>query len=106
MLEREIQKEGELALKAAFGHDVHLWMADTGGYVPWGKVRASIARIAQAPARWRIVLSALHPTRVGVVGGADTQGCLRRRWIGIEWIRGGGPPLHRADTPTVERRAD
>lgn len=88
-LERDIQREGEAALKAAFGSDIHLWTADTGGYVPWGKVRAAIARIAQAPSRWRQVLATLHPTRVGVVGGADTQGCLRGRWIGVEWKRPG-----------------
>ncbi len=89
MRERDIQKEGEAALKAAFGHDIHLWTADTGGYVPWGQVRTAIARIAAAPARWRQVLATLHPTRVGVVGGADTQGCLRGRWIGVEWKRPG-----------------
>lgn len=88
-LERDIQKEGEQALRAAFGADIECWTADTGGYVPWSTVRAAIARIAQNPARWRQVLATLHPTRVGVLGGSDTQGCLRSRWIGIEWKRSG-----------------
>lgn len=88
-LERDIQKEGEAALKAAFGSDIHCWTADTGGYVPWGKVRSAIAQIARAPARWRQVLATLHPTRVGVVGGADTQGCVHGRWFGVEWKRPG-----------------
>lgn len=88
-LERDIQKEGEQALRAAFGNDIHCWTADSGGYVPWGKVRAAIAQIAKAPSRWRQVLATLYPTRVGVLGGSDTQGCLRGRWIGVEWKRPG-----------------
>lgn len=88
-LERDIQREGEAALKAAFGQDIECWTADTGGYVPWSTVRAAIARIAQNPSRWRQILATIHPTRVGVLGGSDTQGCAFGRWIGIEWKRPG-----------------
>jgi hypothetical protein len=86
-LERDIQREGEAALKAAFGQDCRIWTADTGGFVPYRKVQAAIARIAQNPSRWRIVLATLHPFQVGVTGGADTQGAIHGKWVGIEWKR-------------------
>lgn len=88
-LERAIQKEGEKALKAAFGKECHVWTCDTGGFVPWSSIQGAIARLAKDPSRWRSIMAALHPSKVGITGGADTQGAIRGRWVGIEWKRPG-----------------